>query len=44
MIERGVMLPPSQFETWFISAAHSEAEIDATVKAAHEALQQAAPA
>jgi glutamate-1-semialdehyde 2,1-aminomutase len=38
MLERGVMLPPSQFETWFVSAAHGEAEIDVTVKAAHDAL------
>ena len=44
MLERGIMLPPSQFETWFVSAAHSEAEIDATVVAAHEALRAAAPA
>ncbi len=42
MLERGVMLPPSQFETWFVSAAHSEAEIDATVNAAHESLHQVA--
>jgi glutamate-1-semialdehyde 2,1-aminomutase len=44
MLERGIMLPPSQFETWFVSAAHSEAEIDATVVAAHDALRIAAPA
>lgn len=43
MLERGVMLPPSQFETWFVSAAHSEAEIDATVLAAHEAMREASP-
>ena len=42
MLERGVMLPPSQFETWFVSAAHTEAEIDATVAAAHEALHEVA--
>ncbi|MGE5595418.1 MAG: glutamate-1-semialdehyde 2,1-aminomutase [Hyphomicrobiales bacterium] len=42
MLERGVLLPPSQFETWFVSAAHSEAEIDATVMAAHEALREVA--
>jgi glutamate-1-semialdehyde 2,1-aminomutase len=42
MLERGVMLPPSQFETWFVSAAHTEAEIDATVNAAHEALREVA--
>ncbi len=44
MLERGVMLPPSQFETWFVSAAHTEADIDATVAAANEALRIAAPA
>ena len=42
MLKRGVLLPPSQFETWFVSAAHNEAEIDATVRAAHEALREAA--
>ncbi|MCC7363339.1 MAG: glutamate-1-semialdehyde 2,1-aminomutase [Dehalococcoidia bacterium] len=39
MLERGILLPPSQFETWFVSAAHTEAAIDATVVAAHEALR-----
>lgn len=38
MLERGVYLPPSQFETWFLSAAHGDAEIDATVAAADEAF------
>ena len=41
MLMRGVMLPPSQFETWFVSVAHSETEIDATAAAAHEALFEA---
>ncbi len=41
MLERRVMLPPSQYETWFVSAAHSENEIDATVRAAHEAMRDA---
>jgi glutamate-1-semialdehyde 2,1-aminomutase len=44
IIERGILLPPSQFETWFVSAAHSEADVDETVKAAHEALREAATA
>lgn len=39
MLERGVLLPPSQFETWFVSAAHTEADIDETVNAAHEAMR-----
>jgi glutamate-1-semialdehyde 2,1-aminomutase len=44
MLARGVLLPPSQFETWFVSAAHNETEIDATVRAAHESLREAASA
>jgi glutamate-1-semialdehyde 2,1-aminomutase len=38
LLDRGVYLPPSQFEAWFLSSAHGEAEIDATVAAAHEAF------
>ncbi len=38
MAERGVYLPPSQFETCFLSAAHSPADIEATLKAAEQAL------
>ena len=33
MLEREVMLPPSQQEAWFISAAHGEAELVQTVAA-----------
>ena len=36
MLERGVWLPPSQYEAAFVSAAHGEVEIAATVKAAEE--------
>lgn len=39
MIERGIYLPPSQFEAAFISLAHGEAEIDETVAAARESLR-----
>jgi len=42
MLERGVYLPPSQFEAAFVSLAHGEAEIDATVAAAGEVLAQIA--
>ena len=42
MLRRGIMLPPSQFETWFVSAAHTEREVDTTVHAAHEAIREAA--
>ena len=41
MLARGVMAPPSQFETWFVSTAHGEADIDLTVRAAHEAMREA---
>ncbi len=33
MREAGVLLPPSQFEDWFVSAAHDSAVIDATLEA-----------
>jgi glutamate-1-semialdehyde 2,1-aminomutase len=38
MLERGIYLPPSQFEAAFISLAHGEAEIEATVHAAREVI------
>jgi glutamate-1-semialdehyde 2,1-aminomutase len=38
MLAEGVWLPPSQFEAWFISAAHTEAEIDTTVAAVERAV------
>jgi glutamate-1-semialdehyde 2,1-aminomutase len=38
MIERGVYWPPAQFEAAFISGAHTEADIDATVAAAEASL------
>ncbi len=41
MLRRGVYLAPSQFEAGFLSTAHGEAEIDATIAAASEALAEA---
>jgi len=38
MLERGVFLPPSQFEALFVGAAHSAADIDRTLEAAREVL------
>jgi glutamate-1-semialdehyde 2,1-aminomutase len=38
LLERGVYFPCSQFEALFVSAAHSEADIDATIGAAGEAF------
>ncbi|MBS1185593.1 MAG: glutamate-semialdehyde--aminomutase, partial [Proteobacteria bacterium] len=34
MLDRGVYLAPSAFEAGFVSAAHSDADIDATIAAA----------
>ncbi|MBM3958754.1 MAG: glutamate-1-semialdehyde-2,1-aminomutase [SAR202 cluster bacterium] len=34
----GVYIPPSQYEAWFLSLAHSEADIDATIAAVDRAL------
>jgi len=42
MLERGVYGPPSQFEAWFLSAAHSDRQIAATIAAAHGAMQEVA--
>ena len=36
MLKRGVYLAPSAFEAGFLSAAHGDAEIDATLQAAAE--------
>jgi glutamate-1-semialdehyde 2,1-aminomutase len=38
LLERGVYLPPSQFESLFVSAAHDESAIDAIVAAAEAAF------
>jgi glutamate-1-semialdehyde 2,1-aminomutase len=39
MLKRGVYLAPSQFEAFFISAAHAREDLDRTIQAAAEALQ-----
>jgi glutamate-1-semialdehyde 2,1-aminomutase len=36
LIDRGIYMPCSQYEALFVSAAHSEADIDATVQAARD--------
>ena len=38
MIDRGIYLPCSQYEALFFSAAHTEADIDATVAAARATM------
>jgi glutamate-1-semialdehyde 2,1-aminomutase len=39
MLDRGIFLAPSQFEAVFVSAAHTAADIDLTLAAAHESLR-----
>lgn len=39
MIDRGVYLPCSQYEALFFSSAHTDADIEATIAAAHESLK-----
>jgi glutamate-1-semialdehyde 2,1-aminomutase len=38
MLEKGVWLPPSQFEAAFVSTAHGDAEVEMVVEAARGAL------
>jgi glutamate-1-semialdehyde 2,1-aminomutase len=38
MLQRGIFLAPSQFEAAFVSAAHSEQDVDRTIAAARESL------
>jgi glutamate-1-semialdehyde 2,1-aminomutase len=38
MLERGILLPPSQYEALFVSTAHSEEDIQRTIAAAKESL------
>jgi glutamate-1-semialdehyde 2,1-aminomutase len=39
MLARGVYPPPSQFEAWFLSAAHTPRDVDRTVAAARQAMR-----
>lgn len=40
MLESGVYLPPSQYEAWFISNAHSREDLDQTIAAHRKALAE----
>jgi glutamate-1-semialdehyde 2,1-aminomutase len=42
MLRRGVYLPPSQFETGFLSLAHTKSDIKATIELAREAFREVA--
>ena len=40
MLQQGIYLPPSQFEAWFISGAHTARDIAKTVAASREAMKE----
>jgi glutamate-1-semialdehyde 2,1-aminomutase len=40
MLARGIYPPPSQFEAWFLSGAHTPRHIDQTIKAARDAMKE----
>jgi len=42
MLDRGIFLAPSQFEAAFVSAAHTERDVDRTLEAARESLEAVA--
>jgi len=39
MLARGIYPPPSQFEAWFLSAAHTRKDVDRTIEAAHDVMR-----
>ncbi|HOX37879.1 MAG TPA: glutamate-1-semialdehyde 2,1-aminomutase [Candidatus Brocadiia bacterium] len=41
MLDQGIYLPPSQFESWFVSHAHTEKDVALTLKAHEKALKEA---
>ena len=40
MLRRGIYLPPSAFESWFLNNALTTADLDATIRAAGESLAE----
>lgn len=44
LLAEGIHLPPSQFECWFISTAHTDADIEKTTQAAEKAFAAVAKA
>jgi glutamate-1-semialdehyde 2,1-aminomutase len=40
MMNQGIYLPPSQFEAWFISLAHTQKDLDRTLEACEEAFKK----
>jgi glutamate-1-semialdehyde 2,1-aminomutase len=44
MLRRGIYPPPSQFEAWFLSAAHTDRDVKKTIAAAKGAMKEVARA
>jgi glutamate-1-semialdehyde 2,1-aminomutase len=42
MLSRGIYPPPSQFEAWFLSAAHTDSDVKKTIAAARAAMKDGA--
>ena len=42
MLARGVYPPPSQFEAWFLSAAHTDRDVEETISTARLAMKDVA--
>ena len=40
MMDQGIYLPPSQFEAWFISLAHTQKDLDKTIEACDTAFKK----
>ncbi|MBM4276396.1 MAG: glutamate-1-semialdehyde-2,1-aminomutase [Deltaproteobacteria bacterium] len=40
MMEQGIYLPPSQFEAWFISLAHTQKDLDRTIESCEQAFKK----
>jgi glutamate-1-semialdehyde 2,1-aminomutase len=44
MLDRGIYLPPSPYEAWFPSLAHTDAQLERTIEAAVDSLEIAGAA
>ncbi|MBI2874985.1 MAG: glutamate-1-semialdehyde 2,1-aminomutase [Firmicutes bacterium] len=40
MLSQGIYLPPSQFESWFLSTTHGWTDVENTIRAAHRAFRE----
>jgi glutamate-1-semialdehyde 2,1-aminomutase len=40
MLARGIYVPPSQFEAWFLSGAHTARDVEKTIRAARAVLKE----